>query len=139
MTSGAGVPDDTVAAFIEAASVPRDASHASGTLERAEAIRAAHPGVANASMHTAAILGDHPSVRGFLAGDAGSATAKGGPHGWDALTHLCFSRYLRLDPARSDGFVRAARALLDAGASRGRAPPGLRELRLPGGCRGRTK
>src|SRR5262249_35288959 len=30
---------------------------------------------------------------------------------------LCFSRYLRLDRARSDGFVRAATALLDAGAS----------------------
>jgi ankyrin repeat protein len=30
---------------------------------------------------------------------------------------LCFSNYLRLDPARSDGFVRAARALLDGGAS----------------------
>ena len=46
-----------------------------------------------------------------------NATAKGGPHGWDALTHLCFSKYLRLDRARSDGFVRAAKALLDAGAS----------------------
>ena len=28
-----------------------------------------------------------------------------------------FSKYLRLDRARSDGFVRAAKALLDAGAS----------------------
>jgi ankyrin repeat protein len=33
------------------------------------------------------------------------------------LTHLCFSRYLRLDPSRSAAFVRTARALLDAGAS----------------------
>jgi ankyrin repeat protein len=33
------------------------------------------------------------------------------------LTHLCFSKYLRLDRSRSDGFVRAATALLDAGAS----------------------
>jgi ankyrin repeat protein len=56
-------------------------------------------------------------VRRFLELEAGNATAKGGPHGWDALTHLCFSRYLRLDRARSDGFVRAAKALLDAGAS----------------------
>ena len=45
------------------------------------------------------------------------ATLKGGPHEWDALTYLCFSRYLRLDRTRSDGFVRAATALLDAGAS----------------------
>src|SRR2546426_2048342 len=47
----------------------------------------------------------------------GTPLPRGGPHGWDALTHLCFSRYLRLDRARSDGFVRAAKALLDAGAS----------------------
>lgn len=108
---------DPLAAFIDAACVPLDASHSSGTLERAAAILAAHPEVAHAGIHAAAILGDDGGVRRFLAADASSATAKGGPRGWDALTHLCFSRYLRLDPARSDGFVRAARALLDADAS----------------------
>ena len=107
---------DPRAAFVEAACVPLDASHASGTLERAEAILAAHPEVATADIHAAAILGDDATVRRFLALDPGSATAKGGPHGWDPLTHLCFSRYLRLDRARSDGFVRAAEALLGAGA-----------------------
>lgn len=109
--------DDPVADFIRAACVPRDTSHASGTLERAESIRAARPEVASANIHTAAILGDDEGVRRFLARDPGDATAKGGPYDWDALTHLCFSRYLRLDPARSAGFVRAATALLDAGAS----------------------
>jgi ankyrin repeat protein len=108
---------DPSAAFIEAACVPRDSGHASGTLERAEAILAAHPEIASSDVHTAAILGDDAAVRRFLELDAGNATAKGGPHGWDALTHLCFSRYLRLDRARSDGFVRAAKALLDADAS----------------------
>ena len=108
---------DPVAAFIEAACVPRDALHSSGTLERAEAILAAHPTVANAEIHTAAILGDVVGVRRFLALDAQNAIAKGGPYGWDALTHLCFSRYLRLDRARSKGFLAAAKALLDAGAS----------------------
>jgi len=109
--------DDPLAAFIEAACVPRDSGHASGTLERAELMLAAHPEVASHDVHTAAILGDDAAVRRFLELDARNATAKGGPHGWDALTHLCFSRYLRLDRARSDGFVRAAKALLDAGAS----------------------
>jgi ankyrin repeat protein len=109
--------DDPVAAFIAAACVPRDSGHASGTLEDAEAILVAHPDVANSDVHTAAILGDDAAVRRFLELDARNATAKRGPHGWDALTHLCFSRYLRLDPARSDGFVRAAKVLLDAGAS----------------------
>src|SRR5213594_4554494 len=109
--------DDPLAAFIEAACVPRDSGHASGTLELAEAILAAHPGVASSDVHTAAILCDEAGVRRFLALDRRNATAKTGPYGWDALTHLCFSRYLRLDRGRSDGFVRAAQALLDAGAS----------------------
>ena len=104
--------DDPIAAFLGAA-----CGHASGPLERAEAILAAHPEVAAGSVYTAAILGDAAGVSRFLSIDSLNATAKGGPHGWDALTHLCFSKYLRLDPARSDGFMRAARALLDAGAS----------------------
>jgi ankyrin repeat protein len=105
------------AAFIEAACVPRDAWHASGTLDRAEAILAAYPGITEGSIHIVAILGEDAAVRRFLAHDPRQATAKGGPYRWDALTHLCFSRYLKLDPARSEGFVRAARALLDAGAN----------------------
>jgi len=108
---------DLVAEFITAACVPRDESHASGTLDRADAILKEHPEVARANIHTAAILGDDAGVRVFIGRDTSTATAKGGPHEWDALTHLCFSRYLRLDPRRSDGFVRAAKLLLDAGAS----------------------
>jgi ankyrin repeat protein len=108
---------DVLAEFIRAACVPRDALHSSGTLERAESIRAAHPEVATADIHAAAILGDDATVRRFIADDAANATRKGGPYGWDALTHLCFSRYLRLDRTRTDGLVRAAELLLDAGAS----------------------
>jgi len=108
---------DPVAGFIAAACVPRDSSHGSGTLETAEAILAAHPEIAKSGIYTAAILGDDAAVRRFLKRDERSATAKGGPYGWDALTHLCFSRYLRLDRGRSAGFVRAANALLNAGAS----------------------
>lgn len=68
-------------AFIEAACVPRDAWHATGTLERAELLLASHPGVASRDINAAG------------------------------------SRYLKLDHTRSEGFVRAATALLDAGAS----------------------
>jgi ankyrin repeat protein len=107
---------EPIEAFLVAASVPRDTSHSSGTLDRAEAILAAHPAVAMANIYTATILGDAAGVQKFLALDAHDATAKGGPYGWDALTYLCFSRYLRLDRAKSDTFVAAARALLDAGA-----------------------
>src|SRR5262249_48233985 len=108
--------DDPASAFIEAACSPRD-GHRSGTLEAAETILARYPQVAAHSIHTPAILADESTGRSFLAHDPSCATAKGGPLGWDALTHLCFSRYLRLDPTRSDAFVRTARALLDAGAS----------------------
>jgi ankyrin repeat protein len=108
---------DLLAEFIKCACVPRDAWHQSGTLEQAESIRTAHPDVATADIHAAAILGDDATVRRFLDADKANATRKGGPYDWDALTHLCFSRYLRLDRARSDGFVRAAELLLDAGAS----------------------
>jgi ankyrin repeat protein len=108
---------DPLAEFIVAASVPRDGSwHASGTLEWAEAILAAHPEVARGNIYAAAILGDDAAVTRFLALDPADATAQGGPHEWDALTYLCFSKYLKLDRARSDGFVRSAKALLDAGA-----------------------
>ena len=109
--------NDALGGFIEAACVPLDSGHASGTLEHAQEILSAHPELADESIHAAAILGNAAAVRRFLDLDAGNATAKGGPHRWDALTHLCFSRYLRLDRARSAGFVDAAEALLEAGAS----------------------
>src|SRR5947209_11793398 len=108
---------DPLTAFIEAACVPLDAGHATGALDRAEAILAAHPDIAASSIHAAAILGDDAAVRRLLELDRRNATVKGRARGWDALTHLCFSRYLRLDRSRSAGFVRAATALLDAGAS----------------------
>ena len=100
---------DPVAAFIEAA-----IWH--GSLERAEAMRAEQPGIATSGIHAAAVLGDDAGVRRFLALDPASATATSPPYGGSALVYLCLSKYLRLDPARSDGFLRAAAALLDAGA-----------------------
>jgi ankyrin repeat protein len=87
-----------------------------GSLERADAILAAHPELAGSDIHVAAILGDVEGVRALLARDPRSVSAKSDPYGADALTLLCLSKYLRLDPARSDAFLAAATALLDAGA-----------------------
>jgi ankyrin repeat protein len=87
-----------------------------GTLDRAEAMLTAHPELASSDIHIAAILGDEVAVRQFLADDPASVSAKSEPYGADALTHLCLSKYLRLDPTRSDAFLRIAAALLDAGA-----------------------
>jgi ankyrin repeat protein len=108
---------DPVTAFIEFACVPLHSWHASGDLEIAKMILARNPKVATANIYTAAILGDELTVRNSLRRDPSGATSKGGPYGWNALTYLCFSRYLRLDPARSQRFVATAEALLDAGAS----------------------
>jgi ankyrin repeat protein len=109
---------DPATAFTEAACVPLDGqSHASGGVERADAILAAHPDLPQHDIFIAAILGDDVAVQRCLAADATAATQTGGLYDWDALTYLCFSRYLRTDAARSDGFMRAARALLDHGAS----------------------
>jgi FOG: Ankyrin repeat len=107
---------DAVTAFIEAASVPQDTLHVSGTLDRAEEILRANPGVATANIYTAAILGDHETVRRLVDSDKQLATRKGGPRDWDPITYLCFSRYLKIDGARSDDFVKSAASLLDAGA-----------------------
>ena len=111
------IGSDPLDAFIDAACVPLEGGHASGTLDRANALLLQHPDLARRSIQTAAILGDAEEVRRFVGADPASAAAAGGPRGWDPLTYLCFSRYLRLDRARGDGFVRAATVLLDAGAN----------------------
>ena len=109
---------DPGAAFLEAACVPLEgASYEEGNLDGARLILSKHPDVAASSIYTAAVLGDEVAVRRFLNHDPRLASAKGGVRNWDALTYLCFSRYLRLDAERSAGIVATAKALLDAGAS----------------------
>ncbi len=107
---------DPVSAFIEAACAPLD-RHNSGTLEQAEMILSRYPQIASGNVYIGAILGDDAAVRACLTREPALAATKGGRRGWDALTYLCFSRYLRLDRARSEAFVRTARTLLDAGAN----------------------
>jgi ankyrin repeat protein len=100
---------DARTAFIEAATWH-------GPLEPAQAILSANPTLARGDIHVAAILGDDAEVRRLLALDPASHTARIPPYGGDALNYLGLSKYLRLDPSRSGGFLRAATALLDAGA-----------------------
>jgi ankyrin repeat protein len=102
------VPDPTTA-FIRAATW-------FGPLEPAQAILAAHPEIAKENIYVAAILGDEVAVRRLLVEDPQNAFKKAPPYDGDALVCLCLSKYLRLDPARSDGFLRTATALLDTGA-----------------------
>jgi len=109
VSSGGAATDE----FLVAACAPRSA-HSFGTLEDAEALLANHPQGAAVNIYVAAVLGDSACVRRMLVADKGRATARGGPYGWDVLTYLCFSRYLRL--RGSESFVDAAEALFDAGA-----------------------
>lgn len=101
--------DDPRTAFLEAATWH-------GSLKDAEEILAAHPYLATSDIHTAAVLGDDGAVRRFLEQDPAAVSTRSAPYGGDALNYLCLSKYLRLEPARSEGFLRAARVLLDAGA-----------------------
>lgn len=87
-----------------------------GTLDRANEILERHPELASSDIHTAAVLGDEAGVRRFIAEDPENVNAKSPPYGGDALNYLGLSKYLRLDPARSDALVRTATVLLDAGA-----------------------
>jgi ankyrin repeat protein len=109
INSEAAARANPVAAFIEAA-----IWH--GTLEAAEAILAAHSEIAQSNIHVAAVLGDDAAVRRFIATDPRNVTKKEAPYDGEALVYLCLSKYLRLDKTRSEAFVRAATALLDAGA-----------------------
>jgi ankyrin repeat protein len=108
---------DPLNTFVEVACVDRHGGHDGGTLEHAEMILSRSPEVATGCIYSAAVLGDKAAVRSWLARDASLATAPGGPHMWDALTYLCFSRYLRIDKTRSEAFVATARLLLEAGAN----------------------
>ena len=84
--------EDPVSTFIEVACVDRQGWHGSGTLEYAEMILSRYPEAGAANIYSAAVLGDAAAVRVHLARASSLATAKGGPHKWDALTYLCFSR-----------------------------------------------
>ena len=108
---------DHVSTFLEVACIDIHGWHSSGTLEHSELLLARYPEVAIANIYTAAVLADEATVRAFLAGNSSLAKTPGGPNEWDALTHLCFSRYLRLDKSRADAFPVTAHALLQAGAS----------------------
>ncbi|WP_434480357.1 ankyrin repeat domain-containing protein [Gemmatimonas sp.] len=113
----AAVPGTLADAYLIASAVPVRTSHSSDTLAEARARLAEHPSLPQQNIFTAAVSGDVDTVRALLADNPALATTKGGPHGWDALTWCCFSRWLRDDRARAPQFVETARLLLAAGAS----------------------
>ncbi len=87
-----------------------------GSLDEAEHLLAEHPQLTSADIFTAAILGDADAVSYFLDMDKANATAVAAPFGGNALVYLCLSKYLRLAKRPDEGFMKAAKALIDSGA-----------------------
>jgi ankyrin repeat protein len=73
-----------------------------------------NPGLATASIHTAAAVGDADAVRSFLDHDPSSARAEGGPFDWVPLLYVAYARVG--DQPLGRGSVEVARLLIDAGA-----------------------
>lgn len=82
-------------------------------LRRAEALLAEHEWLACASIHTIAATGEVEAARELLDRDPSQASLVGGPHAWEPLLYLTYSR-VPLGPGRSA--VRVARLLLEHGA-----------------------
>ena len=102
-------PENTKADFIQTA-----IWH--GSLAVADSLLASQPELASLDIFTASILGNARLVRDFLSADPSNATITAAPYGGNALVYLCMSKYLRLKKEKSDDFLDAAKALLDAGA-----------------------
>lgn len=87
-----------------------------GSADEADKLLAIHPELAYSDIHTSAITGNVEAVRRFLAEDRENAHVLSEPYGGNALVYLCLSKYLRFHKDRSEDFLEAATALLDAGA-----------------------
>jgi hypothetical protein len=81
---------------------------------RAAALLADRPELVGASVWAAAAAADADAVRRHLTRDPRLARSRGGPHRWEPLLYLCYSR-VPLGRGR-DEVLAAARMLLDAGA-----------------------
>jgi ankyrin repeat protein len=83
-------------------------------LQEARQLLAAHPDLARAGIHTAAAVGDVAAAADLLAHDSSLARRRGGPHGWEPLLYVAYSR---LDSPRPEhSTLEVARLLLEHGA-----------------------
>jgi len=80
---------------------------------RAESLLQEHDWLERSSIHTIAASGEVDAARELLDRDPSQASLLGGPHGWEPLLYLTYSR-VPLGPGRSA--VAVARLLVDHGA-----------------------
>ena len=84
--------------------------------DRAERLLMLHPRIAEASFHTALLLGDAKRVESHLARRPSLATEISGPREWPALLYVCHTGLGFGPTTRRDGLVECARLLLARGA-----------------------
>jgi hypothetical protein len=101
--------DAAVDAFVRAA--------AGGAIDRARRLLALHPGIANATLHTALVLGDAAAVEARLHDRPELAAQPGGPEQWEPLLYVCHTCLHRDGPDRQAGLVAIARRLCALGAN----------------------
>lgn len=82
--------------------------------KQAREMLSAHPQLGRASIHTIAATGDVAAAREMLVGDAQQASIQGGPHDWEPLLYLTYSRIGLADARLSP--VEVAQLLLEHGA-----------------------
>jgi ankyrin repeat protein/ketosteroid isomerase-like protein len=80
---------------------------------RAQSLLQEHDWLARASIHTIAATGEVDAARELLDRDPSLASLVGGPHGWEPLLYLAYSR-VPLEPGRSA--VAVTQLLLEHGA-----------------------
>lgn len=107
---GAGYADD----FIRLACLTQGAQDHPSRWKRARSMLEAHPALSRTNIYTAVTAGDVESVKAFLDADSTLAGTPGGPHDWEPLLYVAFSR---LDTGTSEhAAVETARLLLAHGA-----------------------
>lgn len=79
-------------AFLRLACLTQGAQDHPSRWARARALLEAHPGLPRASIYTAAAACDVSAVRAYLDEHPELANAPGGPHGWEPLLYVAFSR-----------------------------------------------
>ncbi|HVZ40779.1 MAG TPA: ankyrin repeat domain-containing protein [Candidatus Kapabacteria bacterium] len=87
-----------------------------GNREEAGSILAANPAITGADIFVAASMADADAVDRLLAADPSLAVASGGPHNFQPLLYLAYSRVHAMWPQREEACERVARALLAHGA-----------------------
>ena len=107
---GIGYADD----FIRLTCLTQGAQDHPSRWARARSMLDSHPELSRMNIYTAAAAGDVPAVADFLEERPELAKTPGGPHDWEPLLYVAYSR---LDPETSEhAAVESARLLLAHGA-----------------------